>query len=81
VKFGSLAVVVLNAEDHMQVDIMDLSSTMHAVDGDSPLSPRQMDKIVRAVLQAVDNHQAHRKQVLAEQGIPSGVSHELDERE
>jgi hypothetical protein len=81
VQFGSLAVAVLNAEDHMDVEIMDLSSTMQAVDSNSLLSPQQMEKIVRVVLQAVNDQEAHRLRVRAEQRITSGVSHELEERE
>jgi hypothetical protein len=63
----------------MDVEIMDLSSTMHAVDSDSLLSPQQMAKIVRVVLQAVNDQQAHRQRVRTEQRITSGVSHELEE--
>jgi hypothetical protein len=40
-----------------------------------------MDKIVRAVLEAVNDQEMHAARVRAEQRITSGVSHELEERE
>jgi hypothetical protein len=40
-----------------------------------------MDKIVRAVLQAVNDQEAHRQRVYREQRITSGVSYELEERD
>ena len=36
----------------MEVQIQRLQSTVQAFDGDVPLSPQTMDKIVRAVLDA-----------------------------
>jgi hypothetical protein len=65
----------------MDVHIGDLQSTVRAVDGDALLSPQTLEKIVRVVLQAVNDQEAHRRRVRAEQRITSGVSHELDERE
>lgn len=64
----------------MEVQIQRLESTVQAFDGDAPLSAQTMDKIVRAVLQAVNDQEAHRKRVYLEQRITSGVSHELEER-
>ena len=65
----------------MEVQIQRLESTVQAFDGDAALSPQTMDKIVRAVLQAVNDQEAHRKRVYLEQRITSGVSHELEERD
>jgi hypothetical protein len=65
----------------MEVQIQTLQSTVQAFDGDVPLSPQAMDKIVRAVLQAVNDQEAHRQRVRAEQRITSGVSHELEQRD
>ena len=65
----------------MQVQIQRLESTVQAFDGDTPLSPQTMDRIVRAVLQAVNEQEAHRRRVYLEQRITSGVSHELEERD
>jgi hypothetical protein len=61
-----------------KVYIGDLTSTVHAVDGDSLLSPRQMDKIVRAVLEAVNDRQAHARRVRAETHVTSGLAYEMD---
>ena len=63
----------------MQAQINDLVSTVQAVDGDSLLAPQTMEKIVRVVLQAVNDQEAHRQRVRAEQRITCGVSHELEE--
>ena len=65
----------------MEVQIQTLQSTVQAFDGDVALSPQAMDKIVRTVLQAVNDEQAHRQRVRAEQRITTGVSHELEERD
>jgi hypothetical protein len=65
----------------MEVQINDLQSTVRAVDSDSLLSPQTMEKIVRLVLQAVNEQEAHRQRVRAEQRITRGVSYELEESE
>lgn len=64
-----------------EVQIDELRSKMRAVDSDSLLSPQAMDKIVRVVLQAVDERESHRRRVRAEQRITRGVSYELEESE
>jgi hypothetical protein len=63
----------------MEVQIGDLTSTVRAVDGDSLLAPKTMEKIVRAVLQAVRDQEEHRKRTRAEQLVTGGVSKELEE--
>jgi hypothetical protein len=65
----------------MEVEINKLSSTVHAIDGDSLLSPKTMERIVSVVLQAVDERDSHRQRVRAEQRITSGVSHESEEKD
>jgi hypothetical protein len=65
----------------MEVQIQRLQSTVQAFDGDVPLSPQTMNRIVRAVLEALNDQEMHAKRVRAEQRITSGVSHELEERE
>ena len=65
----------------MEVQIQRLQSTVQALDGDVPLSPQTMDKIVHAVLEALNDQQMHAARVRAEQRITSGVSHELEEPE
>lgn len=65
----------------MEVEINELSSTVQAIDGDSLLTPKTMERIVRVVLQAIDERDSHRQRVRAEQRITSGVSYELEGRE
>jgi hypothetical protein len=65
----------------MEVQIQRLESTVQALYGDAPVSAQTMDKIVRAVLQAVNDQEAHRQRVYREQRITSGVSYELEERD
>jgi hypothetical protein len=63
----------------MDVEIGELTSTVRAVDGDSVLSPRMMEQIVRAVLRALDEERNHERRVRAEQRVTGGVSHEQAE--
>jgi hypothetical protein len=65
----------------MEVEIGDLRSTVRAVDGDSLLSPPTLERIVRIVLQAVDDRDSHRWRVWDEQRISTGINHDLDETE
>lgn len=63
----------------MDVEIGEISSTVRAVDGASLLSPEIMQRIVRAVLQAVEDKHSHQARVHAERRITDGVSHERDQ--
>jgi hypothetical protein len=65
----------------MQVQINDLMSTVRAVDGDSLLAPQTMEKIVRVVLQAVNDQQAHAGRVHAETRVTGGVAYEMEEED
>jgi len=65
----------------MDVEIGEISSTVHAVDGNSLLSPRLMAQIVHQVLQAVREERDHHKRVRAERKVSNGVSHEQAEEE
>ena len=65
----------------MQVDIGDFKSTVHAFDGDALLSPHTMDRIVRAVLQVVDEREAHKQRVKEEQGVSYELSRNVDQME
>ena len=62
----------------MEVEIGDVVSTVRAVDSDSLLAPQTLEKIVRAVLQAIDERDAHHHRALAERRITGSVSHERD---
>ena len=65
----------------MEVEIGDLESTVRAVDGDVLLSPSTLEQIVRIVLQAVDDRDAHRSRVRDEVRVSTGINHDLDETE
>jgi len=56
----------------MDVHIADVVSTVRAVDNEALLSPQVMEQIVRAVLRAVEENEAHRTRVQQEQRIASG---------
>ena len=65
----------------MEVEIGNVVSNVRAVDGDSLLTPKTLEKIVRTVLQAIDDQEKHRKRVSAERRITGGVSQEREEEE
>ena len=65
----------------MDVSIGELTSTVRAVDGDSVLSRKTMEQVVRAALRAVHEEREHEKRVRAEKRVTSGVSHEQAEEE
>jgi len=50
----------------VQVIIDEVVTTLRAVDGDALLAPQTLDKLVRAVLQAVNDQQDHAKRVDSE---------------
>lgn len=57
----------------MEVNIEELVSNVRAVDGDSVLSPKTMEKIVRTVLEAVHRKEQHRQRVQGERRVSGGV--------
>jgi hypothetical protein len=63
----------------MQVIIDEIVSTVHAVEGEALLSPRILERIVQAVLEAVQAQAAHQQRAQAERRVTAGVSHELEE--
>ena len=65
----------------MDVEIGTMASTVRAVDGDSLLAPQTLDKIVRLVLQAVQDAEQHGRRVRAERRITGGVRAEVDAEE
>lgn len=62
----------------MEVNIGDLVSTVRAVDGDALLAPQTLQKILRLVLEAVQQQEGHRMRVQAEQRVTGGVREELE---
>jgi hypothetical protein len=65
----------------MEVHINEIASTVRAMDSDTLLSPQTMEKILSAVLRAVEEREQYRDRVRAEQRITRGVSYELEEME
>lgn len=63
----------------MEVNINEISSTVRAVDGETLLEPRILQKIVNIVLAAVRDREEHRQRVKAEQRVTGGVREELEE--
>ena len=63
----------------MDVHIGEISSIVRTVDTDSVLTPQMMEKIVQAVLRAVEERERHCERVLAETRVSSGVYHEMEE--
>ena len=64
----------------MEVHIADVVSTIRTVDGEALLAPATMERIVRAVLRAIEEREAYQERVRAEQRITGGVRDELEER-
>ena len=63
----------------MEVHIKNIVSTVHAIDGDSPLSPRKIEELMQGFLHAVDQRDDHRRNVRAERRITAGVAAEQAE--
>ena len=55
-----------------QVEIQEMSSTVGVMDGEALLSPRVLGQVVRLVLQAVRDDEAHRRRVLYERRVDAG---------
>jgi hypothetical protein len=52
--------------------------TVKAIDGDSLLSPQTLERIVNAVLSAVDERQLRRERSKADTSVTSGVASEQE---
>ena len=63
----------------MEIHIGEISSIVRTVDTDSVLSPQMMEKIVQAVLRAVEERERHKQRVRAETRVSGGVYHEMEE--
>jgi hypothetical protein len=62
----------------MDVEIGDVVTTIKAVDGSTLASPEVLRQIVKVVLRAVEEREAHDKRVGAERRVTGGVSQERD---
>jgi hypothetical protein len=65
----------------MDVEIGEVTTTIRAVDGSALLSPEVMKQIVKVVLRAVEEQEAHAQRVRAERRVTGGVAAERDEQE
>ena len=65
----------------MDVEIGEVVTTVKAVDGSTLASPEVMRQIVKAVLRAVQDQEAHAGRVRAERRVTGGVSQERDAEE
>ena len=63
----------------MDVEINEVSSTVRTIDGEAPLAPHTMQRIVQAVLRALEAGREHDENAGAERRITGGVSAERDE--
>lgn len=64
-----------------QVDIGMVNSTVRAVDGEQLLSPQILQRIVAAVLEAMQQHEAHQRRARAERRVTAGVHAEMEGEE
>ncbi|HWX65693.1 MAG TPA: hypothetical protein VNZ27_04610 [Rhodanobacter sp.] len=62
----------------MEVEIGEVSSTVHTVDSELPLSAQAMQRLVHAVSTAVRDSHAHQKRSEEERRVTGGVSAERD---
>jgi len=60
----------------MQVEISEVVSTVRAIDGESILSAPTLQRIVSAVLKAIQDADAHRMRSNAETRVTGGVAAE-----
>jgi hypothetical protein len=63
----------------MDIHIGEISSIVRTVDTDSVLTPQMMEKIVQAVLRAVEERERHKQRVRAETRVSGGIYHEMEE--
>ena len=62
----------------MQVHINEIASTVRTVEGSAVLPPAQMQEIIRLVLKAIEERDAHNQRVNAERKVTSGVRDEME---
>jgi len=62
----------------VDVEIGEVVTTVRAVDGSTLVSPEVMRQIVRAVLRAVEDREAHSARLRAERHVTGGVAQERE---
>ena len=63
----------------MDINIEEVISNIRSVDDDSLLTPRVLERILRAVQEVINERELHDARIGAEQRISSGVAEELRE--
>jgi hypothetical protein len=63
----------------MNIHIGDVTGTVRAVDGDSLLAPQTMQRIVNAVLAAIDEAQRQKQRADADTRVTRGVAAEQED--
>lgn len=63
----------------MNIHIGDVTGTVRAVDGDSLLAPQTMQRIVNAVLAAIDEAQRQKKNAESDTRVTRGVAAEQED--
>jgi hypothetical protein len=61
-----------------QIEINDISATMHAVDSNANLSRPMLEQLAKMVVAAMQEQQEHRERADSERRITGGVSSERD---
>lgn len=64
----------------MRIDVGRIESLVRTVDSDSVLTAKSMARIVREVINYLDDREEHRARIRAEQRITRGVRYELEEQ-
>jgi len=62
----------------MDVHINEIASTVRNVEVSSSLAPSQIQEIIRLVLKAIEEREAHGQRVDAERKVTSGVRDEIE---
>ena len=63
----------------MQAYVEEIVAMVRAMDGDALLAPQTMEKIVVAVLKAVDEREGHGRRSAAERRVTGGVREEMEQ--
>lgn len=58
----------------MRVEIGEVASSVQMVESDSLLDPRTLERIVQAVLQALDERALHDGRAALERGVSAGIA-------
>jgi hypothetical protein len=63
----------------MDIHIENAIGTVNAIDGDSLLSPQTLERIICAVLNAMDERQLRKDRTIADTSVTAGVASEQEQ--